>query len=226
MNSLMRMLAARRQRIREAWNKVYENVDSIPLLPWVNTALPDYLLDEFVDKIGDKTNIRILDFGCGTGRLGKYVADKYPNCDVYYYDISIKALDYCINYGDINRDKIVFPTDEPEDLFEENQFEGIISWGMFHHTDPEDWEEYRDIICNILKPGGILFFGDFTQDDELFKGDGKRISEITNIESYAVCNHDLFSEKLNIIDEGLFPFVENNLKRNRVINYIIGRKWN
>lgn len=220
------MLAARRQRIIDAWNKVYDNVETIPSLPWVNTTLPEYLLDEMIKKIGDKEYIRILDYGCGTGRLGKYVADNYSKCDVYYYDISEKALDYCVKYGNINIDKIIFPIKEPEELFGDSQFDGVISWGMFHHTDPEDWEDYRDLICNILKPGGILLFGDFTQDDELFKMEGKRISEITNIESYAVCNHELFFEKLKIEDEGIFPFVENNLKRNRVINYILGRRWN
>ena len=219
------MTVARRQRIIKAWNKVYENVDSIPFLPWVNTTLPTSLLDEFVKKIGDKEYICILDYGCGTGRLGKYIADKYSNCDVYFYDISEKALEYCIKCGNIAKEKIVFPTNNPEDLFTENQFDGVISWGMFHHIDPEDWEEYRNLIYDLIKPNGVLLFGDFTQDDELFKIDGKRISEITNIESYAVCNHELFSEKMHIEDEGQFPFVENNLKRKRVINYLIGRKW-
>lgn len=217
------MLVDRRRRIAEAWNKVYEDIDSIPFLPWVNTILPAYQLKQLVGKIANQDYIRILDYGCGTGRLGKFIADKYSNCDVFYYDASIMALDYCIKHENIDINRVIFPYKEPEELFNENEFDGVISWGVFHHTDPDDWKEYRDHICSILKPGGVLLFGDFTHEDVLFK-EGKRISEITKIESYPVCVNELFSEVLCIEEEGIFPFVENTLNRHRIINYIFARK--
>ncbi len=218
------MLIDRRKRINDAWERVYEKIDSIPFLPWVNTALPKYLLDGLVDKIGDKKTIRILDYGCGTGRLGKYIADTYSYCDVYYYDVSYNALNYCIEYENINVNKVIFPTKEPEKMFNDNEFDGVICWGIFHHIDPEDWREYRNQLFNIVKPGGILLFGDFTQEDDLFKSDGKRISETTKIESYAVSILELFVEKFYIEEKGIFPFIENMTNRNRIISYIIGRK--
>ena len=59
-------------KVKNAWNQAYGDAASIDSLPWVNTKAPTTILSDFVRMIqGKHKNVRILDFGCGNGRLGR-----------------------------------------------------------------------------------------------------------------------------------------------------------
>lgn len=193
-------------RVKNAWDRVYADVNAIDALPWVSTTLPESILVSFIQRIKrrNKANkdVRILDFGCGNGRIGRAI-EKMCGCGVFYYDISEKALDYCEKAGTPSEYVI-------RDISKcKKHFDGIIVWGVFHHMDPRLWDSQLELIVNLLTPEGIILFGDFTKEDGLFARTGYRPSEVTHIDSYAV-DLGFIKKRLHIIDSCDFSFPENN----------------
>lgn len=192
------------RKIKEAWDKAYEDEGKIGGLPWVFTKLPIDILNSFTQIISPSPSdapLEILDFGCGTGRIGKELA-KQPNTKVYYYDVSPNALNYCLRQG-IEKDLVIYDIEECD-----KRFDGIIVWGVFHHIDPFLWEYEMDLLLKLLKPNGHLLFCDFSDEDKLFEKNNSRISEVTKLSTFAV-NFNFVKSKINTEQEGYFEFEEN-----------------
>ena len=189
-------------KVKNAWNQAYGDAASIDSLPWVNTKAPTTILSDFVRMIqGKHKNVRILDFGCGNGRLGRFV-ETMEGCQVFYYDISEKVLDYCVKKG-IPEERIIRDISKCKD-----HFDGIVVWGVFHHLDPSLWEYQLEQIVNLLEPEGALLFGDFTKEDGLFAREDSRESEVTQIPTYPV-DYGFVGRRLHVLDTKLFTFREN-----------------
>lgn len=193
------------REVKNAWNRAYEDAAAIDALPWVNTDIPQKILSDFVWKIQRKDkerNVRILDFGCGNGRIGRFL-EGLEHCQVFYYDISEKALDYCVSKG-IPEERVIRDISKCKD-----HFDGIVVWGVFHHLDPSLWNFQLEQIINLLEPEGALLVGDFTKEDELFAQDDSRESEVTEISTYPV-DYGFVRRRLHILDPTMeFKFREN-----------------
>lgn len=208
--------------IRTAWEKAYEDEDKIKELPWVSTELPTEILKNFVHIIRPCSNddtLTILDFGCGTGRIGKKLIEQ-QNINVYYHDVSANALNYCLQHG-IKKEFVISDFEHCN-----KRFDGIIVWGVFHHIDPILWEYEMDLILGLLKPNGHLLFCDFSDEDRLFEKKQSRKSEVTQLLTYAV-NFNFIKSKINTEEEGYFDFEENkdfNTRKpeKRRMKYVIG----
>lgn len=192
------------QEVRSAWNRVY--VDGDDSLPWINTTAPIVILDDFIKKLSRKKrngNLRILDFGCGNGRLGREMEKLGGGrVDVYYYDISGKALDCCVNHG-IPETRIIRDASNSSE-----RFDGILVWGVFHHMTPQLWEPQLELVISLLAPEGAVLFGDFTREDSLFGKNESRKSEVTAIDTYAV-DYEFLRKRLHVIELQDFTFEEN-----------------
>ncbi len=210
--------------IKTAWEKAYEDEDKIKELPWVSTKLPTEILNNFVQIIrpcsdpNDKP-LAILDFGCGTGRIGKKLVEQ-PGVDVYYYDVSSNALNYCLQQG--IKKEFVIPDIEQCN----RRFDGIIVWGVFHHIDPILWEYEMDLLLGLLNRNGHLLFCDFSDEDKLFETGRWRISEVTRLRTFPV-NFNFIKSKINTEEEGYFDFEENKdfssrKPEKRRMKYVIG----
>lgn len=192
--------------VKNAWNEAYGDASAIDSLPWVNTDIPKEILTKFVRNIQRKDkerSVRILDFGCGNGRIGEFL-EKFDRCEVFYYDISEKALDYCVGKG-ISRKRVIRDISECKE-----HFDGIVVWGVFHHLDPILWSFQLEQIIDLLEPEGALLFGDFTKEDRLFAKDDSRKSEVTKIPTYPV-DYGFVGRRLHILDSDStdFTFHEN-----------------
>ena len=84
------------------------------------------------EKLQLKPGMRVLDIGCGWGGLAHYMASNY---DVSVVGVTILLQDY----RDLN-----------------DQFDRIVSVGMFEHVGPKNYDTYFAVVDRNLKPEGIF----------------------------------------------------------------------
>jgi SAM-dependent methyltransferase len=138
---------------------------------------PEFLA-YFRDLCELKPNHRVLDVGCGSGRMAVPLTE-YLNSEGLYegFDISAKAVEWCVQnitsqfpnfhfqVADVHNPsynstakfrpgEYVFP-------YENNYFDFVFLASVFTHMLPRDMEPYLAQIARVLKPGGrclITFF--------------------------------------------------------------------
>lgn len=108
---------------------------------------------------------RILDFGCGCGRVMRYFRNLYDKCDFYGTDIDKEAIAWCQNnLQDIGTFNVNKP--RPPLPFEEGFFDFVYSISVFTHL-PEDLQFiWLEELRRVTKPNGYLLLT--THGQELF----------------------------------------------------------
>jgi SAM-dependent methyltransferase len=96
--------------------------------------------------------LRILDFGCGTGKACAHLAQVFPEAEVIGSDLSDDALRYATTSFGSSRVKFV----EIEDLPELEQFDLCYVNGVFHHILPGERQRTLVMIRELLRPGAHL----------------------------------------------------------------------
>lgn len=110
-----------------------------------------------LEFIGDyaKDGDKILDFGCGNGRLLELFSNK--NIDYFGVDISQKLIDSAKNkYAGNN---ITFSKINPSQsslAFTDNFFNSVYSIAVFHHFPKEHAEKMAQELFRIIKPDGYV----------------------------------------------------------------------
>ncbi|HML73247.1 MAG TPA: class I SAM-dependent methyltransferase [Anaerohalosphaeraceae bacterium] len=143
-----RLIFLQQEASPDFWDKWWENED------WykrITSCRNSRYWHSIVNKYIPDKNGRILEGGCGDGRLVdamKYWG--YEAVGIDYATATVKKInevmpDLDVRYGDVRKLE-----------FEDNSFDGYWSLGVIEHF----WEGYEDIISEmkrVLKPGGYLF---------------------------------------------------------------------
>lgn len=122
----------------------------------------EHHLNNILDFLPFKTDMKILDLGTGSGYLSFPIAQKYPNISIIGLDIVEKALEVnrslakeknIQNISFVSYNGIEFP-------FADGEFDMVISRYALHHFP--DIQKSISEVSRVMKQGGFLFISDPT----------------------------------------------------------------
>ena len=99
----------------------------------------------------ERTNLRILDYGCGTGTSIPFLKIEFPNCAIVACDVSERSTD------------IVHRTHPDVEITSTTNIEGgpfdvIFIGGLIHHVPSNERLGVLNNLRELLNPGGIACF--------------------------------------------------------------------
>lgn len=114
-----------------------------------------WLADYFRKHIELK-NKRILDWGCGPGRIIRHMPEVVGNgCEFYGTDYNQKSIEWC----EKNLEGIHFHKNDlvAELPYEDHFFDVIYGISIFTHLSGQMHYDWYNELFRVLKPGGIMF---------------------------------------------------------------------
>lgn len=125
-----------------------------------------------VEPYISKTNLSILDWGCGPGRIIRHLPELFDTTNNFFgTDYNEKSIKWCSE----NFKGITFKSNgiKPPLNFEQNQFDFIYGISIFTHLSQENHINWVNELHRVLKKGGVLLI---TTHGEVFK------SKMTSVE--------------------------------------------
>ncbi len=115
-----------------------------------------------VDRPADGVVRKMVDLGCGIGRVTLALKDQFPEAEVHGVDYGAALLRFAHKRAiDLNIE-VHFSQQLAEDLnFEDNSFDIVTSYIMFHEVPSSVAERVFKEAYRILRPGGSFQFFDF-----------------------------------------------------------------
>jgi ubiquinone/menaquinone biosynthesis C-methylase UbiE len=109
-----------------------------------------------LDKAILNENCKLLDYGCGTGEMLKWLKLlKFPG-KLYGADVSEAMLVEAEKRWDVVPKPLFSCIGETKTDFLDNSFSFVVATVVFHHIDPDKRDAVLREIKRILIPGGIL----------------------------------------------------------------------
>ncbi len=145
---------------------------------------------------------RILELGCGNGKTA--IPMILHGLDVIALDFSPMAVACCIKgipdflHGQVMiADARWFP-------FKNSTFDVILAIHVIAHLFAPDRKYVTSEIIRLLRPGGMLFFCDFSSDDFRF-GEGHEMEEATFRRGTGIITHYFSEKEVPDLFSGLTP---------------------
>ncbi len=138
------------------------------------------MVDAFAAAVtAEGDGARVLDAGCGTGRMSRYLADR--GCAVQGVDLSPGMVEMARRDHPDLEFAVASLTDLP---FPDDSFAGVMVWYSAIHTPPEGQARIFAEVARVLRPGGHFLIG-------LQAGEGTRDVSA----AYAKFGHDVELER-------------------------------
>jgi ubiquinone/menaquinone biosynthesis C-methylase UbiE len=156
-------------------------------------ALGNHMVNSFISIAGLKPDEKVLDVGCGIGRVALPLTGYLGNKGQYYgFDIVPEGIRWCKKniepkfphfhfqqadvYNRFYNPKGRYKASEYRFPFNDNTFDFIFLTSVFTHMVIQDMENYISEISRVLKPGGKSFITYFLLNDETRKLTTSKVS--------------------------------------------------
>ena len=112
---------------------------------------------------------RILDLGCGPGRLTVALKDRFPDAEVWGIDVSGPMVRYAhMRAADMGKE-VHFVQGLAEDTgFPDGHFDLVYAYILFHEVPASVTRAIVREVHRITRPGGVFQSGDFQADQRPF----------------------------------------------------------
>ncbi|PKW25538.1 class I SAM-dependent methyltransferase [Phycicoccus duodecadis] len=107
------------------------------------------MVEDFADRVLEGGGARVLDAGCGTGRMARFLADR--GCSVVGVDISPGMLAMARRHHPDLEVHEASLTDLP---FADASFDGVLLWYSVIHLPDEDLARALAEVARVVRPGG------------------------------------------------------------------------
>jgi 2-polyprenyl-3-methyl-5-hydroxy-6-metoxy-1,4-benzoquinol methylase len=147
----------------EEFRKIFTRIELTPFCEggWNWWADPR---KEAMDAVGDVRGLRVLDYGCGFGKLGMHLA--LCGAQVWGFDFSREATDIATTVAKRYGLSAQFEQMDAEELtYPENFFDLVIGFGVLHHV--VKYPRAGPHLYRVLKPGGKAVFHETLWDNPL-----------------------------------------------------------
>lgn len=175
----------------DSLNLAFERIDKSGMTPWVGggdtrvIALQN--LDAIASAVSLKPSWRVLDFGCGVGRLTAPLAELLQDGSVVGIDLVPRMIEFCrkeiqplfpntefVLSKDVNPHYDQYLSDTPIEAVDfdhwssmnADQFDLICAFSVLTHLDLPMATSVFELLSRLLRPGGLLFTTAFLDLDD------------------------------------------------------------
>ena len=96
---------------------------------------------------------RLLDWGCGSGRLSIHIATKHPDIQLSGCDIDAEAVQWCRENIDTGDFQVIHPL--PPTAYQDGQFTSIVGYSIVTHLSREHQHAWITELHRLLATDGI-----------------------------------------------------------------------
>ena len=156
---------------REFWDNIYTN--HYHDAPWMDDSWKASIVNIISGDMGpliEKRNfkqLRLLDYGCGNGHLGKHFADYGMQVDLA--DISSVLVGHLHQEYDGIPNISIYNVSHPGLIAEEPRYDFIIAWNVFHHIEPPLWQGFLNEFASMMNQGAHMFISGWDDEDSVIK---------------------------------------------------------
>ena len=186
----------------------------------ISAAMPCYIKSAayLIDKYGDLSNKKLLDFGCGWGRFSRLFMQVVNPENIYGVDVDRALVQSC---GELlSKERFSELGETGRISHDDGYFDLVFANSVFSHLSLDVHERSMAEIARVMKKGGagiITIMGD-RQIDKIFSGGNPHLKQM--IGSYDSVKSRLDSGEVAYIpldkawpDYGLIFFPEGYLER-------------
>lgn len=146
----------------KAWDQIY--MKHFNDAPWMSDAcieIYSHIIDNYLP--GSLSDLRVLDYGCGSGKLTYRLKERGAIVD--FAEISRFMIEWLRKFYNKN-DVEIYEVEYPQQL-KYKEYDIILAWMFFCNIDPDFWDEFLNGFYEISKPGSVLIVGGWDKDDPI-----------------------------------------------------------